>query len=123
MRGKESVKIKYKDLLASWIVIEKIMKSETPFKLQYWLNKNIISIGKTISNLERERISLFNKYKTETENKEFKEKMNEILDKEIEIYINLIEIKLFENVNLTSLETKLIQYMVCEDRIIKVLHS
>lgn len=123
MRGKESVKIKYKDLLASWIVIEKIMKSEAPFKLQYWLNKNIISIGKTISNLERERISLFNKYKTETENKEFKEKMNEILDKEIEIYINLIEIKLFENVNLTSLETKLIQYMVCEDRIIKVLHS
>lgn len=123
MRGKESIKIKYEDLLASWIVIEKIMKSEAPFKLQYWLNKNIISIGKTISNLERERISLFNKYKTETENKEFKEKMNEILDKEIEIYINLIEIKLFENVNLTSLETKLIQYMVCEDRIIKVLHS
>ena len=125
----KNIKIKYKDLLASWLVIEKIMKKEVPFGLQYWLKRNIDRIGKNIKDLEMERISLYEKYKEfrvengKIENEEFKEKMKEILEKEIEIVFYPIEIKLFGNINLTAMDIKLIEYMICEDRMIKVLNS
>jgi len=125
----KNIKIKYKDLLASWLVIEKIMKKEVPFGLQYWLKRNIDRIGKNIKDLEMERISLCEKYKEfrkedgKIENEEFKEKMKEILEKELEITFFPIEIKLFGNINLTAMDIKLIEYMICEDRMIKVLNS
>ena len=71
-----NIKIKYRDLLASWKVIEKILRSEAPFNLQYLLNKNISSVNKTISELEKERISLFSQYKGKLEDPDFKEKMD-----------------------------------------------
>ena len=118
-----NIKIKYKDLLSSWRVIEKILKLEAPFKLQYWLNKNISSISKTISELEKERITLFSQYKEKLEDKEFKEKMDELLGEEIEICIEPIEIKLLESIYLTGIEMRLIQYMTCENKIIKTFNS
>jgi len=125
----KNIKIKYKDLLSSWLVIEKIMKKEAPFGLQYWLKRNIDRIGKNIKDLEMERISLYEKYKEfrkedgKIENEEFKEKMKEILEKELEITFFPIETKLFGNINLTAMDIKLIEYMICEDRMIKVLNS
>lgn len=118
-----NIKIKYRDLLASWKVIEKILRSEAPFNLQYLLNKNISSVSKTISELEKERISLFSQYKEKLEDKEFKEKMDKLLEKEIEICIDPIEIKLFESIYLTGIEMRLIQYMTCENKIIKTFNS
>lgn len=118
-----NIKIKYRDLLASWKVIEKILRSEAPFNLQYLLNKNISSVNKTISELEKERISLFSQYKGKLEDKEFKEKMDKLLEKEIEICIDPIEIKLFEGICLTGIEMRLIQYMTCENKIIKTFNS
>ena len=125
----KNIKIKYKDLLSSWLVIEKIMKKEAPFGLQYWLKRNIDRIGKNIKDLEMERISLYEKYKEfrkedgKIENEEFKEKIKEILEKELEITFFPIETKLFGNINLTAMDIKLIEYMICEDRMIKVLNS
>jgi hypothetical protein len=47
--------VKYKDLLISWPIINKIMKLEIPFKAQYWLNKNIHSVQNSINPLEKKK--------------------------------------------------------------------
>ena len=49
--------------------------------------------------------------------------MDELLEEEIEICIEPIEIKLFESIYLTGIEMRLIQYMTCENKIIKTFNS
>jgi hypothetical protein len=125
--------VKYKDLLISWPIINKIMKLEIPFKVQYWLNKNIHSIQNSIDPLEKRKIELIkqygvkdiekNIYTAPVANEEFNKKWEELAETEVEIFINPIEIKLFENIKINRNEIKAIEYMICEDKIIKVFQS
>jgi hypothetical protein len=121
----ETIKVKYKQLEAIRSVITKLFNQPLPIDAQYWLKRNVISIETSTKPYEEERRKIITTRglkdkdaKTYTINPQ-DEKFQELMEKEIDIIINKIEIKKLTTAQLNQAEMQQIEFMLCEDKLIK----
>jgi hypothetical protein len=122
----ESITVKYGQIEAIRNVVMKLFKQSIPVDVQYWLNRNVVSLAQATQPLEEERFALIKEigiyqqdsdaYLIDPENERIKELMN----REINITINKIDVNKMTKANLTQAELHVIKFMLCEEQLIKV---
>lgn len=118
--------IKYGQVDAIWNATKKLMEQDLSVQAQYWLRKNLEKIIEAIKPLDEERIEFIktegtkdpsiDAYKISPDNP----KIQEMLDREIIVAITPIELKFLADAKLNQRETNLIDFMICEDKMIKI---
>lgn len=122
----DKVVIKYGRVERIRDTVMKIFGQRVPADVQYWIGRNVENIARAVKPYEEERISIIKQfgiqqidsgeYLMDLENKQLKALMN----KEVEVTIYKIEIEKLSNVNLTQAEIRAIDFMLCEEKLIKV---
>lgn len=123
----EMVTIKYGRIEKIRDTLVKLFNQRIPADVQYWLGRNVTSIAKATKHLEEERISILTQYGIKQPNQEDmyyidpnNTHLKELLDKDVDVTIHKIEIGKLSGANLTQVEIRAIDFMLCEEKLIKV---
>lgn len=103
-------------------VLRTLNTTKLPIKTSYKVNKNIRALQSKLDFVEEQRTSLIRKYGTEEENgsinvgieniETFYKDFNEVLEIEEDVKIHKLSLEELEDVQLTSEEFGLIEYML-----------
>lgn len=116
----EIVKVKYKVIEGIKYVVKKLLNQQLPVDVQYWLNRNIVSISQETKKYEKERKHLIITYGIKDKDGQYSinpnnEKFKEFMEREIEVMIRKIPIVKLEKANLNQAEYKQIEFMLCDE--------
>lgn len=122
----ETITIKYGQIEAIRNVVMKLFKQSIPVDVQYWLNRNVISLAQATKPLEDERISIIIQYGIKDQDSDSylidpeNEHIKELMNRDISVIINKIDVNKMTKANLTQAELIVIKFMLCEEQLIKV---
>lgn len=122
----ETITIKYGQIEAIRNVVMKLFKQSIPVDVQYWLNRNVISLAQATKPLEDERISVIMQYGIKDQDSDSylidpeNEHIKELMNRDINVTINKIDVNKMTKANLTQAELIVIKFMLCEEQLIKV---
>ena len=122
----ETITIKYGQIEAIRNVVMKLFKQSIPVDVQYWLNRNVISLAQATKPLEDERISIIIQYGIKDQDSDSylidpeNEHIKELMNRDINVTINKIDVNKMTKANLTQAELIVIKFMLCEEQLIKV---
>jgi len=122
----ETIKLQYKQIEASKVVIGKLLAFSLPVEASYWVGRNIKSLAQATKPLEEERKRLItthgvrdpntNLYSISPDNEDFKK----FIEQEVEVTIHKIELKNLFPARLTINEVEQINFMIVTDKLVKL---